>query len=229
MKRVALLMGGELRNFNECFPSWNNQGIDFDLFLSTWSTSHLFSNNATSLQHLNSSFEVNPELIESITHKKPKYLNIEAPINFEHRGNNQIYHWHKLLTTLINLKNDYDIAIITRPDTCIANPKSVNMLEIISKDKIYGASTLSITEPCPFLVSVNDWFFMANPLKLIDILLPVPYMKVLDEDMIRKHMGDNMHTHLAHYFVANRHYIDTINEIAVYVDSYDKRVFKGLK
>ena len=48
---------------------------------------------------------------------------------------------------------------------------------------------------------------MASPKKLIDTLLPLPYMKMLAPELIENELGDNMHTHLAHHFVKNRCYV----------------------
>lgn len=54
MKKLALLIGGEFRNFSECFPTWEPMKGYFDLFLSTWTTSNWYSDNSTYLPHCRS-------------------------------------------------------------------------------------------------------------------------------------------------------------------------------
>jgi hypothetical protein len=212
MGRVALLFGGELRNFSECYNSWitSLDGNDVDVFLSTWDKSREFSDRITEKQNNNGTFEVTKELVNDIVGDRLKYLNIETPINFEHRGNNQIYHWHRLLTVLINYKNDYEWAIIVRPDAVVSPSLNLSrfILKLTDKNNIYAPGALVTTPPpIPFTVTIPDWCFMASPDKLINVLLTLPYMKILDMETISKQLGDNMHTHLAHHFVENRCYV----------------------
>jgi hypothetical protein len=207
--RLAVMMGGEFRHFPLCYETWKAGLPAFDLFLSTWSTSNLFSDNYDfRVQHLNKTFPVTPELVKSVTGEL-KFLNIEEPIPFDHRGNNQIYHWHKLLTTLIRLQDNYDYVILTRPDATLTHP--ANLLAAIEEasDKLYGASYICVTPPpLPHVVTVSDWVFLSSPKTLIKHLLPVPYMQTCTNvEMIMAGLGPNMHTHLAYYFVENAIYV----------------------
>lgn len=218
--KIALLFGGELRNFNEGFGIWGAalESFDYDIMMSTWSTTHSFSDKNEKYNHLNKKTEVHKEEIFKIVgERKIKYLNIEEPIRFEHRGNNQIYHWQRLLFSLINFKTEYDLAIITRPDAIIDQMFDLSkFIKNADSSKIYAPSSVVTTSPpSPFLVTVTDWCFMSSPSNLINVFLPLPYMRILDSNSITKQLGDNMHSHLAHYFVNNQYFIHDGLKISV--------------
>ena len=235
MKKLALLFGGEFRNFSECLPSWESMKDQYDIFLSTWSTSNWYSDNSTYLpQHNNRTFDVTEETVRSIVGENLKYLNIESPINFSHRGNNQIYHWHRLLTALINVQNEYEYALITRPDAIVDDPIFWKMFEHDQSfwknsnlDRIFGSSGIvNCAPPLPFPITIQDWAFMSTPQTLIDILLSVPYMKMCPITEIKKGRGDNFHTHLAYYFVNNYHYVEPFRYSQISVNSLDKKMLR---
>jgi hypothetical protein len=210
MKKLALLIGGEYRNFSQQFPTWKFlDQIDYDIFMSTWSQSNVSTDKLVVRPEWTRE-SITKEKILSVVGKTPIYLNVEHEINFEHRGNKQIYHWQRLLIALINLHKDYDYAIITRPDVEIKQPDDiVSALADADPYKIYGASTVNVTVPPEWhMLTVNDIFFMATPKVLIDILLPVPYMKMKSSEELITGKGDNFHSHLANYFVSNNIYIN---------------------
>jgi hypothetical protein len=218
--KIALLFGGELRNFSEGFGTWEAalESLDYDIMISTWSSTHSFSDRYEKYNHFNKKTEVNKEeIIKIVDERKIKYLNIEEPISFEHRGNNQIYHWQRLLFSLINCKDDYDWVIITRPDAIVN--EMFDLAEFIRSaipSNMYAPETVTVTPPpSPFLVTALDWCFMASPSKMINVFLPLPYMRILDSISVANQLGDNMHSHLAHYFVNNRHFIHGGLNIAV--------------
>jgi len=209
MKKLALLVGGEYRTFSQKFPTWKFlDQFDYDIFMSTWNSSTL-NGDRNGIDDIDPKKSITESYILSTVGKTPKYLNLEQEIDFEHRGNKQIYHWQKILIKLINLQHEYDCAIITRPDIEIPDIDSFNRrINSIDLSKIYGASPINVTgPPLPFVVTVNDIFFMSTPKKLIDTLLPVPYMKIKSHTEIMAGRGDNFHTHLAHYFVLNNIYV----------------------
>lgn len=227
-------MGGEFRNFAECFPTWTSDFLsqfDYDIFLSTWSITNVFSDLDTHYQELNRKEDVTEDNILNIIGKKPRFLNIEEPINFEHRGNGRIYHWQRLLTTLNRYKSEYDYAIITRPDVILNKFALAKFINECDKSIIYSTSRIFITDPpTETIACADDWFFMSNPKKLIDVLLPIPFMKIADPYLISAGRGEHSHRHLAEYFIMNNHYIHGIDEIVqhrtypdhIIVNSYDK-------
>lgn len=207
-------MGGEFRNFEYSFQTWFNKclkNFQYDLFMSTWSESHLFSNRLLNIQDKNFVFEVNEEKVLSITKTAPKFLNIEKEIHFDHKGNKQIYHWQKLLINLINYKTEYDFAIITRPDVSVETGDAnlfPNQLKKCQANEIYGESEIVITPPpAPFISTIHDIYFMSSPSTLIDSLLPLPYMEIKSSYEISQGKGDNMHTHLSKYFISKNQYV----------------------
>lgn len=214
-KKIALLIGGEFRTFFSCLPAWKNlSNLQIDFFISTWSKTYIYSDrydsydeNFTKDDNPNFYSTVDSANIKTLLGDQLKFLNLEEEIKFEHRGNKQIYHWHKLLCNLINVADNYDYAIITRPDLeVIFHDKS--FLQKVDTNKIYGSSALVVSEPpIPFVLNIHDVFFMSNPKKLIEVLLPVPYMKIKSEDEIALGRGDNFHHHLAYYFANNNIYI----------------------
>lgn len=215
MKKIAFLIGGEFRTFEYCYPFWKNNFLkyhNYDLFVSTWNKSHSFTDSANDgmnqYQHLNKIVDINEEKIVKVTGVQPKFASIENPINFDHRGNNTIYHWHRLLTALMNFRDDYDLAILTRPDVRL-NPCSMyEFVETCDVNNFYGCSEIRLEPPpLPYRATMNFIFFMSSPKKLIDTLLPVPYMKLASSELINQGRGDNMHTHLAKYFLQNDYYV----------------------
>lgn len=236
MKKLALLIGGEFRNFSECFPTWTAMEENYDLFLSTWSISNWFSDNSTYVsQDENRRFDVTEDLILSITKKPPKYLNIEPPINFSHRGNKQIYHWHRLITALVNVQHEYEYALITRPDAIVLDS---NFWKIFDQDRsfwkicndapsdrFFGSTGIQNSPPpIPFPITIADWAFLSTPQTLINILLPVPYMKNSHPSEIARGRGSNFHSHLAYYFVNNDHYVEPFPSGGICVNSLDKKM-----
>ena len=236
MKKLALLFGGEFRNFSECFSSWEPMKGNYDLFLSTWSTSNWYSDNSTYLpQHNNRKFDVTEEMILSIVGETPRYLNIETPINFSHRGNKQIYHWHRLLTALINVQHEYEYALITRPDAIVFDSNFWKIFEQdrsfwknSTVDKFFGSTGIeNRPPPDPFPIAVSDWAFLSTPQTLIDILLSVPYMKISHPSEVERGRGDNFHSHLAYYFVNNDHYVEPFPCGQIFVASLDKQMLRN--
>jgi hypothetical protein len=231
MKKLALLFGGEFRNFSQCFQTWEPMRKDYDIFLSTWSISNWYSDNSTYLpQRNNRTFDVTEETVLSIVGEPLKYLNIEKPINFPHRGNKQIYHWHRLLTALINVQYEYEYALITRPDASIVNPLEFwKIFDNPPSDKLFGASeVIGTPPPKPYPITIADWFFLSTPTNLINILLSVPYMKICTPYEVERLLGDNFHTHLAYYFVNNNHYVYNMpNSGNIIVDSLDKKMLRN--
>jgi len=219
-KRLAILIGGEYRTFSSCFKYWKFlDNFDYDIFFSTWDMSNRYSDAYTAFTE-DFTKESNPNVKESITAdkilsvigKQPKYLNIEKEIDFDHRGNKQVYHWQKLITALINLRYSYDYVIITRPDLIIRGDEFPNFILSIDPNNMYGVSNLRITAPpLPFVVTVHDIAFMSSPETLIKTLLPVPYMRLATAEQIQNGLGDCLHTHLAHYFVSNSIYVHSMN------------------
>jgi hypothetical protein len=80
--------------------------------------------------------------------------------------------------------------------------------------------------PVPFPLYVEDWFFLSTPETLINILLPVPYMKNCHHSEVARGRGDNFHTHLAYYFVNNSHYVEPIPYGNICVNSLDKKILR---
>ena len=83
---------------------------------------------------------------------------------------------------------------------------------------------------------VDDHFFMASPNKLIHTLLPIPYMKLADPIQIKSGRGDNMHGHLAKYFINNDIYIHGVKTAPliipvvthILVNSFDKMSHRAI-
>lgn len=201
--KIALLMGGEYRIFDSCFENWHDQclkNFEYDLFLSTWSKTNRLSDKFGDVSPTNVTRD---RVLGATRSKEPYFLNIEDDIQFHIRPNKQIYHWHRLLTNLINVKDQYDFVILTRPDVFINN-ETINVTEFIKncdKNKLYGASKISITTPEIYhRLTVHDIYFMGSPDVLIDMLLPVPFITTdIETEKIGRGIG--MHTHLANYFV----------------------------
>jgi hypothetical protein len=220
--KVACLIGGEFRTFTQCFPTWDFlNDVDHDVFMSTWSKTFRYSTNFTDYPssdwkktHPNVVSDVHETEIRKVVGDRLRFLNIDDEINFDHRGNKQIYHWQKCLFALMNCLTEYDFALITRPDLLLTRNTNVNMFDMLDKAKLYGGSNISLTPPpLPYVVTVNDIFFVSSPRKLIDTLLHVPFMKMKSAQEINDGKGENLHIHLAQYFISNNVFVHEIEHL----------------
>lgn len=209
MLKMALLMGGEFRTFYHCYDTWEsnlNDKIEFDLFLSTWKTSSIYSNKNIADNKKIEEFSIDQEEIKSRIGTRLKYLNIENEINFTHRGNKQLYHWFKLLTFFLNYKNEYDYAFITRPDVKQTNNELdfVTTLKKINKNVLYAPSDLRVDRTKHFKFTMHDIYFLGTPNLVIESLIYIPLMKTLSVNELIEGKGINLHNHLADYMFKNK-------------------------
>lgn len=207
MIKIALLMGGEFRSFESCFTNWKKHlfnNNEYDLFLSTWSTTNNLSDKFSDVVQT----DVTKERVMSVLDKEPKFLNIEKEIDFGARYNKQIYHWLRLITSLINYKDDYDVAILTRPDMLLRNYLGMNTwLKTYDKNKVYGASEISLNGPdSVFPLTVHDIYFISDPRKLIDSFIGLPMVKY-NPTLAMAGKTPSMHDWLADHFFKNGIYI----------------------
>lgn len=210
--KIALLMGGEFRNFEKCIVSWRKNLLDnfeYDLFLSTWSETNSLSDKFPDITRST----VTEERVVNALGKQAKFLNIEKEILFELRPNKQIYHWTRLITQLVNYKDEYDFAILTRPDVSF-NERSdyplTTMPEFVNtcnKQHLYGASTIAIADVSIYhRLTIYDIYFMSGPKTLIESFISLPMIN--DEVENRKlGQGHSMHNWLASHFVNKNIYV----------------------
>lgn len=205
MTKIALLMGGEFRNFYHCYETWINQlegELEFDLFLSTWNTSSTYSNKHIQNDEKINEFVVNKEDIELFVGDRLKFCNIEKEINFTHRGNKQLYHWFLLLTHLMNYQTEYSYVFITRPDVKIDNTVNfVESLKMIDKTFLHASSEIYIDTTKYFKYTMHDIYFLGTPNIVIESLLYIPLMKTASFKDRIEGKGINLHNHFAEHFV----------------------------
>lgn len=226
--KIALLMGGEYRTFDDSFRNWLDRCLThfgYDLFLSTWSKTNAVSDKFGDIIPS----EVTQDRVQqTMGDKSPYFLNIEEEIKFFIRPNKQLYHWHRLLTNLINVKDQYDFVILTRPDVFIFNENLdiVNFIKTCDKTKLYGPNRITLNTPDNYhMFSVHDIYFMGSPNNIIDSLLPIPYIKT-NIEKLNAGTADSMHTHLANYFVQNNIYIHSYAPGSIIDSSWHKRILE---
>ena len=165
MKKVAVVICGQYREFDIAFRSWKflNLPLDFDIYLSTWDTSY---------EELYDTFNTPAGPIETITidrilktvpNIKDYKLSTEPVprINTIHKFE---YHIKTGLQLMIDSNIEYDYVMIIRTDMWLTNGirfDQILLADSLPDDEVYGPSKLMFDEPyhAPWLI---DCFLIGN-------------------------------------------------------------------
>lgn len=197
MKKVAVLVFGEFREFEIAHKTWeflNN--INYDMFISTW----------------NKSYETNEKLniflCEDVTENQiRKYfpdsiINIEPDQNIGMNSSKMIYHWRKLFNMMQISGNKYDKVILMRCD--IGLKKSIEIESIINGEInnsiIYGLSEIIVFPP-PEHLYVCDCMFIGET-----NIMRNTFLSFFEPDITKK----CIHYFLAKHFIENDIYVERI-------------------
>jgi hypothetical protein len=200
MKKVAVLVIGEFREFEIAHKSWEFLNhIDYDLFISTWDTSTEIN------QPLNININETVEKSQILKYFPDAYVNIKH--NPEHISNVVRYAIH--LRSLFNMMeisgNEYDIVMLIRPDLYLRENESFGeyINNISETNIIYGFSHAYQKKPPNFL-HVNDVLFVGPA-----SLMRNTFLSFRSSDITHH----SVHYHLARHFIDNDVYVQPFSDI----------------
>lgn len=205
-KKLAILVGGEFREFASCYPTWRElTDINHDIFISTW--------DHTEEKNIKMNINVNRRITLSDIHGvcPNAIVNLETfnPLsNLVHNSYKQIYHWRKLFNLMFQSNYCYDTVLLTRPDIFLKLNNFQDYLQDISDDRIYGHGPVE-QHPPPRLAYVQDVFFFGKTAKMVEAFRGLPFYATEIKDI---------HYHLAKHFVINDIYVQpTPNSILDFI------------
>lgn len=197
-KKLAILVGGELREFASCYPTWRElTDINHDLFISTWD--HTEEQNAK--MNINVSRRITTKDIHDVCPNA--IINIETAnplLNLNLSSYKQIYHWRKLFNMMFQSNYCYDTVLLTRPDIFLKLNDLQDYLQNISDDRIYGIGEAQ-QQPPPVYAYVPDVLFFGKTARMLEAFRGLPFYGTEVKDI---------HYHLAKHFVINDTYVQAI-------------------
>lgn len=203
-KKLAVLIGGMYREFDNAHKSWNFlKRTDTDVFFSTWDKTYEENGNL----NIFIKEDVNAERI--LKNLPNAIINLETDDNgISLNSSKMVYHWRKLFNMVNKSENEYDTAVIIRPDIFFnENNKFNEFIETIHSDYIYALGPICFSPP-PGLLFIQDMLFLGK-------------FKTLENAIMTFGMPDttykDIHYHLARHFVLNDIYVENIpSEILKY-------------
>ena len=120
MKKLAVLVGGEFREFESAHLSWPFLSLDYDFFISTWDT----TTEKNPKLNINLREEVSSARI--LKHCPNAHINIEPDTMDVDNSKKQRHHWKKLFEMADNTEIEYETAILIRPDISIIEKQNLN-------------------------------------------------------------------------------------------------------
>jgi hypothetical protein len=202
-KKLAILVGGELREFASCYPTWKEiTDIEHDLFISTWAHTeeqnrkmHIYTNRRVTSTDIH---DVCPNAIINIETNNPS-------LNLNLSSHKQIYHWRKLFNMLFESNCCYDTVLLTRPDIFLKLNNFQDCLQNISDDRIYGIGEVQ-QQPAPAYAYVPDVLFFGKTARMVQAFRGLPYYGIDVKDI---------HYHLARHFFINDMYVQGLPSTAI--------------
>lgn len=199
MKKLAVLVGGEFREFESAYPSWPFLSIEHDFFISTWDTS------------IEKNPKLNIDLLEEVSsarilkHFPNAHINIESDTMLVDNSKKQRHHWKKLFEMVANTGVEYETVILIRPDIRIIEKKNLNDFICSINDFSLYVNGLGITfMPPPAFIYVNETILMGKYKVVKDAILSLPEFDI---------SKFNVHYHIAKHFVNNDIHVEPLYDI----------------
>jgi hypothetical protein len=197
-KKLAILIGGEFREFELAHRSWPFLTIEHDFFMSTWDTSHEQNTKLGIDLH---EVVTTDRILKYIPHAK---INIEPDTMQVNNNIKHLYHQKKVFEMADKTGVEYDTAILIRPDLNIIEKNNFNsFINNINDSSIYGISGIVIKSP-PEFIYVNEHILIGKYNLLKKIILSLP-----EFDISKFYI----HYHIAKHFVNNDIYIESLFDI----------------
>ena len=199
MKKLAVLVGGEFREFESAHLSWPFLSLDHDFFISTWDT----TTEKNPKLNIDLCEEVSSTII--LKHCPNAHINIEPAIMDVDNSKKQRHHWKKLFEMSDNTEIEYETVILTRPDIRIIEKKSLNdFISNINDFSVYVMGLGITLMPPPAFIYVNDNILIGKYKLVKDAILSLP-----DFDISKY----NVHYHMAKHFVNTDVHIESLYDV----------------
>jgi hypothetical protein len=155
--KLAVLVYGMYREFDIAVKSWDFLNhIDSDVYFSTWDKSVQKNNRL----NITIDEEVSEERIKK--HIPNAVTSVQSEDGFMDLTNPQklIYHWKNCLKMVKESGKEYDLIMITRPDTykVISEPHH-RIFNYNKPNTVYGLEKIKFNNDEPF---IQDIFFIGN-------------------------------------------------------------------
>lgn len=165
--KLAVFVYGMYREFDIAVKSWNFlREIDNDVYFSTWDTS-IQKNKRL---NITVNEKVTPDRI--LNHIPTATINIESDILPLSNPQKMIYHWKQCLRMMRESGKQYDLIMLTRPDSFKVIQDSKSIYKWNAPNVLYGLERIVDSTTGPF---IQDIFFVGNTetiSRLIDTISP---------------------------------------------------------
>lgn len=199
MKKLAVLVGGEFREFESAHLSWPFLSLDHDFFISTWDT----TTEKNPKLNINLHEEVSSARI--LKHCSNAHINIEPDIMDVDNSKKQRHHWKKLFEMADNTEIEYETAILIRPDISIIEKQNLNaFISNINDFSIYVMGSGITLMPPPTFIYINDSILIGKYKVVKDAILSLP-----DFDISKY----NVHYHIAKHFVNTDIHVKSLYDV----------------
>jgi hypothetical protein len=196
-KDLAVLVGGEYREFESCFPSWRFlNSFSYDLFFSTWTT----TGEHNPSMGVNFQEDVSVDRIHRVVPSAIVDIEPFTTNNGIDLRNKTIYHWKKLFQMINRSDYVYEYTLLLRPDIFLTCSNFENYIKSITGDYIYGLGPISSHRP-PISIYLNDCLFLGKTSIMYKIFSSLPYFYLDYRDI---------HYNLGKIFLNTDVYVDPI-------------------
>lgn len=181
--KLAVLVYGMYREFDIAVKSWNFlNNMDSEVYFSTW--------NKSIQKNKRLGITVDEEVTEERIKKHiPKaVVSIQSEDNFMGLSNPQklIYHWKNCLKMVKDSGNEYDLIMLTRPDSYkdIGEPHQ-RLFKCNKPNTIYGLEKIMFNNNKPF---IQDIFFIGNFDVMDNLIETIPSTTTSIHEDLSKHI-----------------------------------------
>jgi hypothetical protein len=209
--RLAILVYGMYREFDIAVKSWDFLNyIESDLYFSTWSRS--------AQKNLRLGITIDEEVTEERikTHVPTAITSVQLEDNFTSLTNPQklIHHWNNCLKMVRESGKDYDLIMLTRPDSYKVIDKPYQRLFNYNKpNTIYGLDKITFNNNEPF---IQDIFFIGNFNVISNLIDTIP------------NNITSIHQDLSKHILNLGYVVDTVDRIYVATTRANVRGMKEL-
>lgn len=152
--KLAVFVYGMYREFDIAVKSWKFlQEIDNDVYFSTWNTS-IQKNKRL---HITIDEEVSRDRI--LKHIPTATINIESDTLPLSNPQKLVYHWKQCLRMMKESGKQYDLIMLTRPDSFKVIQDSKSIYKWNAPNVLYGLEKIADSTTGPF---IQDIFFVGN-------------------------------------------------------------------
>lgn len=164
--KLAVFVYGMYREFDIAVKSWNFlREIDNDVYFSTWNTS--IQKN----KRLNITIDEKVTLDRITKHTPGATVNLETDNLPLSNPQKLVYHWKQCLRMMQESGKQYDIIMLTRPDSFKVIQDSKSIYKWNTPNILYGLERIVDSITGPF---IQDIFFVGNTEVISNLIATIP-------------------------------------------------------